>query len=180
MFLPMLMSFVLASILGQNFIAAALLGVLFFLILGLKELVFIDRRLASESMIFLILSAAGFLLYESADAWSAWAAVKIFIFAWMFWALAGGFLERKEISNPKSPLVLGVMSFLLFEISMVIAFLPLDFLYQAAIAIFTAFIFFEWLTAYSEERLEKNKILFYASFLFILATLIFSFAAWSV
>lgn len=178
--LPIFISFLLVHVLGRGVLSATILGVLFFLVLGLKELVFIDRRFASTVMIFLILSTAGFLLYENLDAWSAWTPVKTLIFAWSFWVLSGGFLDRKELSGSESPLALGVTSFLLFEVATIIAFLPLDFIYQAAITVFIAFVFFEWLVSRAERGLGRNKILLYSSFLFILVTLIFSFAKWSI
>lgn len=156
------------------------MGGLFYLILGLKELVFINRRSVSTLMIFSIILIAGFLLYGSLDTWSSWMPVKTLIFAWLFWALTRGFMLQIEEPHDKYPLALAVMAFLLWEIGTAAAFLPLDFVYQTTIVVFAAFIFFEWLTAYAESRLSRNKILLYLSFFFILITLIFSFAKWGM
>jgi hypothetical protein len=176
---PLAAAFLLAHFLGQSPIVALGLGALFFIILGLKELVFIDRRLASTIMVFGLLIMAGFLLYGGEDPWSPWLPLKALIFAGIFWTLSKRFLLIVEEPNPKHPLALGAMSFILWEVALVVGFLPLDFLYQSSIAIFSALILFEWFLAYIEDRLTTNKILLYVSFLSILVTLIFTAANWA-
>jgi len=178
---PFLSALILAHVLGQNILGGLFLAACLFLVFGLKELVFIDRRSAYAGLIFLIFFFASFLLYENLDAWNGWFPVKGLLFAWLFWALVRGFLLEAEEGLPeRTPLALGALSFVFWEIIMVIAFLPLDFLYQAGIAIFMAFVFFEWLVDYSRGNLAKNKILLYISLLFILVTLIFAFAKWGL
>lgn len=178
--LPFVSVFLVAHFLGQGELVGLGLGIILFIILGLKELIFIDRRFASTVMVFGILAMAGLLLYGGLDAWSAWMPVKKLLFAGLFYALSQRYLLIVEEPHPKHPLALGIMSFLLWEIAIAVGFLPLDFIYQAAIAIMCAFIFFEWFRSYIEEQLRINKILLYISFLFILTTLIFSAAKWSL
>lgn len=178
---PFLSALISAHILGQSIPAGLFLGASVFFILGLKELVFIDRKAAYAGLIFLIFFFASFLLYQNSDAWSAWFPVKSLLFAWFFWALSRGFLLEAEGGLPgRTSLALGLLAFVFWEIATVIAFLPLDFLYQAGIIIFMGFVFFEWLIDYSRGSLYKNKILIYISLLFILVTLIFTFAKWSL
>lgn len=178
---PFLSALIIAHVLGQNIPVGFFLAGCLFLILGLKELVFIDRRSAYMALIFLIFFFASFLLYENLDAWNGWFPVKSLLFAWLFWAFSRGFLlEAGEGLPGNTSLALGALSFVFWEIVTVIAFLPLDFLYQAGIIIFMAFVFFEWLVDYSRSSLVKNKILIYISLLFILVTLIFAFAKWSL
>lgn len=178
--LPLFAALIIAHIWGQNFWSAIFIGALFYLILGVKEFAFIDRRMPHIFIIFGILSVAGFLLYGGLDAWSAWLPIKISLFSLLFMALVRGFMLQKAEIEAIEPhnLVLWVMTFLLWEITALLAFLPLDFIYLASLAIFISFIFFEWLVAYSENDLNRNKILLYSSFLFILVNLIFGFAKW--
>ncbi len=178
--IPFISAVVIAHILGANILAGIFLAVCLFLIFGLKELVFIDRKSAYTALIFLIFFFTSFLLYENLDAWSAWFPVKSLIFAWLFWVFVHGFLiEAEGGATGRTPLILGALAFVFWEIATAVAFLPLDFLYHAGIMIFFAFVFFEWFLDYSRGGLSKNKILLYISLLFILVTLIFSFAKWS-
>lgn len=178
--LPLASAFVLAHFLGQSMPVGLGLGAIFFLILGLKELVFIDRRFVSTLMVFGILIMAGLLLYGDLDVWSPWMPIKTLLFAGLFYFLAKRFLLILEESSAKHSLALGVMSFILWEIATIAGFLPLDYLDQSALVIMIAFILFEWFLSYIEGKLKTNKILLYVSFLFILATLIFSAAKWSL
>lgn len=178
---PFLSALVISHVLGQNILGGLFLAVCLFFILGLKELVFIDRRSVYAALIFALLFFTSFLLYENLDAWNGWFPVKILLFGWLFWVLSRGFLLETEEQLPaRAPLFLGTLSFILWEIAMVIGFLPLDFLYQAGIIIFMSFVFFEWLIDYSRGTLGKNKILLYVSLLFILVTLISTFAKWGL
>jgi hypothetical protein len=179
--IPFISALVIAHVLGQNVLAGIFLAACMFLIFGLKELVFIDRRSVYTTLIFLIFFFTSFLLYENLDAWSVWFPVKSLLFAWLFWVLINGFLiEAEGGATGRTPLILGALAFVFWEISTAVAFLPLDFLYHAGIMVFFAFVFFEWLLDYSRGGLSKNKILLYISLLFILITLIFSFAKWSL
>lgn len=178
---PFFSALIISHLLGQDALGGIFLAASLFLILGLKELIFIDRRSAHMTLIFMILSFASFLLYENLDAWSAWFPIKSFLVAWLYFALVRGFLLEAEGGFPGNTiLALGSLAFVLWEVATVMAFLPLDFLYHAGIVIFFMFVFFEWILEYSRGSLVKNKILLYVSLLFILVTLIFSFAKWSL
>ena len=95
--LPLASAFILANFLGQSTLVGAGLGLIFFLILGLKELVFIDRRSASTLMIFGILIMAGLLLYGGLDAWSAWMPIKTLLFAGLFYFIS--IFSRKDFCS---------------------------------------------------------------------------------
>lgn len=177
---PFLALLIIGHLLGQNLVVAVALGFIFFLILGSKELIFIDRRGAMRAIIYSILFLGSIAFYSDLDGWAASMPLKAFLFAWLFWALSRRFIAKLEAPDEKHPLILAGSAFLLWEISAVVAFLPLDFLYQAAIVMVSIAALFEWTVAGSEGTLTRNKALLYSSFLFIFVTILFTSAKWSL
>jgi hypothetical protein len=167
----------LLGLLAQPGVFQAVYGaVAFALLLGIKDLIIVNRRPAYEMLVFLLAFAGFLLLFSSFAAWSATAsffALALGVVLWLWLVLA----EPDRISGiSKLPAALAAL--LLFEAGAVIFFLPLSFFAQAALLFFGSALLFEAI-ADPESFRAKHFLIWggtYAAITFLLVLL----ASWKV
>ena len=147
----------------------------FALILGIKDLVIVNRKAAYEILVFLLSFAGALLLFNRFSAWSVSAS---------FLALAGGILlwlwlvfiapQRQE----RSSVLPALAALVLFEIGAAIFLLPLSFFSQAALFFFGSALLFE--VATDPASLTSNQFFAWGGAYVAMSLLIVFLASWKV
>lgn len=173
--LPFALVIFFAFLLPVNLLSAALLGTIFFLVLGVKELFFIDRFSAYELLIFLLLFL-GFLNFFSR--FENWKGVSPFfwslVIGFAFWGLFRGAMGYYPVhARPRHEgIAAAVAAFLVWECAWLVLFLPFTFFYQAALLLLFAATITEFGAIYAGHSLDRDKltsrILAFAVFVFVI------------
>jgi len=138
---PAFSTFLLLVLIAPKGVLEALYAAaVFALILGIKDLVIVNRKAAYQLLVLLLSFAGCLLLFSTFAAWSATAAFVslAFLAALWFWVLRGA-PERQEISV----LPPAIAALLLFETGTAIFFLPISFFYQTALLFSASALLFE-------------------------------------
>ncbi len=170
----------------RSFLLAVLFAALFYLIIGVKDLILINRQSAKEvlSLLFALFLAVKF--FSFADSWnrtsilgySFIASIFVFFLAKLF--ITSDLASGRETANKKTIISLLAVSFFIWQMFLVLVYLPLNFLYQSAIFIVTATIFLELFSDHIRSVLTRRKILLHFSiFLVFVATILVS-AQWAL
>jgi|GEM_PF-612936 len=176
--------------LTPNIWFAILLLVIFYLILGMKDLILIDRIAAYEILVLLLL----FLVFFGFFSWVTnlgirSAPFKAVLPAGLFFFLARGFLYYPDSPPPllrvrKSGrwefLFIGLGAFMIWQLSLVLLFLPMSFFYQSALLFLVTLFFLELFPYHLRGELSRERILVNFSTFFILGTVILAAIEWSI
>lgn len=165
----------LALAAGPGILRALYAAAVFTLILGIKELVIVNRRTAYGLLVFLLSFAAFLLLFYSFAAWAAplsFLGLAAAAVLWRWLALADP--EREEA--PRLPLALAAL--LLFEAGTVIFFLPVSFFTQAALLFLGSVVLFE--AAVNPGRVPLRQLALWSGMYATVALLVVLFAPWKI
>ncbi len=195
---PFIVLMSLAFFSPTGFLMAAVFGLLFWYILLIKELYLIDRKVAYETLLLVLIFLMFRLFYELLGA--GFAMPASFLFAILI-AGASGFLfssfvrlfgsgEETNTDEGSAARVRarqlhraasGAISFLIFETLLMGLFLPLDFVYQTIITfVFAAFTLDLASRHLVEGSLPRERILVVSSTAFALLVIILSSARWGL
>lgn len=153
---------------------AVFAGFLLYLILGIKDLLFVNRKLWLQILYFLILGETVYFYFLESTTKNQ---VLVFIFLTFLFKEAYAFLtENHQTKN----FLLGLIYALLFvEMSWAVSLLPLSSLAAAIFIIFVLFVAHNVIVNNESDRLLK--IIFRDSVIFILLLMIlFIFSRWSL
>mgnify|MGYP001616747163 FL=1 len=166
---------------------AVLYSVLFYLILGIKDLVFIERRPYYEMLILLItfIVFIGFFnIFEERGGYSAY--ISALLVSLIFFFLTRGFLDNdggiyaRDIAFVRRrDVCVAVLSLLIWQMFAVLMFLPVNFLYQAAILFLFTTVGLEMVSDYLENSLTNRRILFDFSVFIVFLVVILGLIPWS-
>jgi len=170
--------------------AALFLAVLFYLIFGIKDFVFVDRGVAYEITSLLIFFVASLLFFVTFESWENYKAFfYLAIVGALFFFLVRGvtkYKKRGERSEQgkkekrRAVLVLGAGSLLLVEIGAALLFVPMSSFYQATIFFTAAFVLIELLPGYLDERLTRERVLVSCTLLFLVAVFVLAESNWGL
>lgn len=184
--LPLLLAFFFAAVLAYSAWAALVLGIIFFFILGIKDLVFIRRGAAYETLVFLLFFLIFLNYFARFGAWGgltdiALGALVVIIAALL---LRGFVLYRSpaagEWARRKRFVVFGLAGLLLWQWQTALLFLPLNFFYQTAVLFLAAVVVTELFLAYAQDELTRRKILVHFSFLFVFVSFVLAANSWRI
>jgi hypothetical protein len=150
---------------------ALLGGIGFAWLLGIREMLFIDRR-ASFEMLTIALSFFLLRLFYLANpivrgVSLLWAIGLAILIGWMVWTLMGIAKEKEEAESQPFYRLAGWLSVLLFsEIIIACLFLPLDMAYQSVIAFLLAAVVIDLAPNYLLGDVSRKKVLAMASVIF--------------
>ncbi len=155
------------------------LAILFYLLLGVKNLILSGRSsayyLLNGSLLFLI-----FLFFFLADK-SHLFSFKYLLAVFAVFLLAREFLIFFVPDFPKRRILAATsFSFLTLEILWVVALLPLGFLNAAALALFAALILMDFIVNHFNGSLTRRVILRNATSWIVLSVIIFAASKWSL
>lgn len=186
--LPFLILVFFAYILPPGFFTALLFAVLFYLILGIKDLVFIDRKSAYEILMLLLLFIMFVRFFSDFDNGSSTFAFfysllisTILFFLAKSYERYGNLAENNRAELKKlRHISLTVVAILVWQLSFAILFLPLNFLYQSAILFFFAAVFLELIFDYLGGGLTRHRTLTYFSIFLVFFVVIIGSARWGL
>lgn len=168
--------------------AALLMFATFYLLLGTKELIFVQRHIAYHiAMLFLLFLVSVQLFSQLNTATisypSLWGLAVVVLFFLMarilFDFVRQGSQDEGSWAVPVMPLA-AVLGFLAWQMLLVISFLPLSFLYQAAAFFLTLSTFLEFAVSYYSHELDKRRVLATASVFACLLLIVLSSAPWNL
>ncbi len=188
LFLPFAILIFFAAIEPTGTLFALLLGVIFYLILGIKDLIFIGRKSAYEVLSLILMFLALMKFFSKFDSWGdPGAFFWIFLLAAIFFFLAKDFLRNSGKAGAEtrsaaiSPsLAAGISAMVFLQISIATLFLPLNLLYQSALVFLMVAITLELAFDYSAEALSRRKILISFSIFFSFLVVILGAAQWGL
>lgn len=166
---PFAMFLGLALLLPGGILSALALGAIFALLLGIKDLLFVDRETAYEILVFAVLFLTALIFYSTGTS----APVGIALLAPVFPGLIYFLLVRvmpwrdppRTLHHPTASL-LG--AFLAGEAALVLALLPLDYLYQAGM-LFMLMVLLIFLDVRHKEGTLTSRVVLSAFLPFALA-----------
>jgi len=185
---PFVLFLLFALGLPGTFWFAAVLGAIFFSILGIKNLIFVNRFGNHQFLAFLLFFLAELSFFFSVERWNDWRAPFLSLgTGLLFFFLTRQLLRYveppKEMGLPLgSPASLGagIGSFLVWQLSLAILFLPLNPLYQTALLFLVTVILADFLLERARGRLDRRKLLTDFSIFFIIVSFILISAEWGL
>ena len=163
--------------------AAFFLTVVFFLILGIRDLFFINRIAAYELLVFLLLFLFFLNFFEAVANWQGMSAFFwSLILSITFFLLVRSFVNYADINanGRTSVMVIGVGSLLLWQLSIAVLILPLTFFSQAALLFLAAAFIIDFSIKRLDSRLNRRDLMANAVAFAVLATIIFSTTRWEL
>lgn len=155
----------------------------FFLLLGVKDLVFIRRRAAHEIFLFLLLFLVAFRYFARFETWGEWAALPAaLLIGFVFFLLLRGFLREDEEGNGaagamrevrrRNLLAAGAGALFTAESALGILFLPASSFVQSSLLFCVCAMLLTFLPEWARGTLGRGKILAGLSAFFAVAVLI--------
>jgi hypothetical protein len=171
---------------APSLLGALLFSVLFYLLLGVKELGFIDKRTPYEALIL----SLSFLAYtQFFSRFVAWGSIGVFFYAFavsfMFFLLCRGFLRyavfnKEDGATRRGLLGAGIIAFFVWELLLTVVFLPLNFLYQSALLFIITAVLFDLVLDYATSELVRGKLLINFSVFFTFLVIILGSVRWAL
>ncbi len=181
LFLPFLTTLVLGWVLPDTLFSGVLIALQMYLILGIKDFIFIDRQEASRALAVLFLAETGTAVYFQPENWLFGAFLHGLFFGLVYYFSGYKVLTVSSggVKKGEKPVVL-IFSFLLMQIAFALNFLPILTVYKSLLLILVSIIFFEWQKLIFSHELSKNRILLYGMLFLGLVVLIFSGSSWGL
>lgn len=192
--LPFLSLLALSALGPQNLWFATILFLTFFILLGIKELFFIDRKAAYETLILLILFASFVLFFFHFSDWTSSSALLWdFLISIAFFLLTKsmvrylekngihffeGFSEREK--KIKQSVFIGITALLTWQFALIILFLSISFFYQSALLFFITAILLEVILDDMNGELTRRRLMLNLSFLFICIVFVLAASDWTL
>lgn len=167
----------------HNVFAALSLGVLLVLILGTKDLLFVDRSQSYEILVLILIFISFLYSFLRFGEWNEGLPFLWFLLpALTSFLLIRGMASYVAIQNTSkkqmSSRVAALISLFLWELSIVLLFSPINFIYATSIVFLAALFFIELYIDNLSGNLNKNKLLFYLSTFFIVFVIILASIEW--
>ena len=181
LFTPFLTAVVLGWIFPSNLLAGLVIAFQVYLILGIKDFIFINRKAAMQMLSALYLAESGIAIYLGSDNWILKSFIYGILFGLVYLSTSFKVLDiatHEGKKGDKSTIV--ILAFLLSQIAFGMNFLPIAPLYRSLLLILASIIFFEWQNLILFEKLSKNKIISYGIFFVGFLVLVFSGISWGL
>lgn len=187
-FLPFLCFLFLAFNGPVNFGFAVILAVLFYIILGIKDLIFIDRRSAYNNLVLVLIFLLDIWFFSSffGDSVGRLGIVSIFLLSAISCLLYREFLTygKSDLSGAgfagRVNLALGLAWLIISQISLAVIFLPVNFLYQTALIFFLSAAFLGLVSTYLSETISREMILMNFSVVFVFLVIALGSVQWGL
>lgn len=184
LFLPFVLFLFFAAFLTPGYLSSLFLGIIFFLILGVKNLVIVDRAAAYETLFFVLFFLAVLGFFGSFDSPRGYFSVFAAAAAAVFALLLGGFLrfstEFAALSRREKFLIIVLPGVVIWQWFLAVLILPMNYFYQSALVFLGGIVLAELIYAYINKSLERRKILIYFSVFFAAVAIILAANPWNV
>jgi hypothetical protein len=179
---PFILTLATAFIVPHSPWFGVFLAILFFLLLGIKNLIFINRFDNHQLVVFLILFLIFFGFFRHFEDWQkSIISLASLGLGLSFFFLFNELADYSKESGKKSKIFIsGLGSFLLWQVAMAVLFLPLNYFYQTAILFLFSVILTDILLEYFGGKIGKRKILWDFSIFFVIAVIVLASANWEL
>lgn len=180
---PFVATMLLASFIEPNFWTSAFFSVVFFFILGIKDLLFVDRTTAFSLLVFVLSFLSILFSFSKFDS-----GMGLYAFAW-FLGLSGliflivrSFINYSfdDIDRRKKNTFLGIMLLLFLELGISMLFLPINFFAQTALLFFSLIVLLEIASDHFAGKMNPKRGLAYFSLIFTVFVVILAFAEFTI
>ena len=168
----------------SSLIVSAVFGVLFFLLLSIKNLVFVNRR-AIYHFLNNFLFAAGFLNFFLADKSQLFFVKYLLVFGAIFLLFKEATFFEKQYINVgglaaafNDKLMAAIFAFVVFQFIWAIVLLPLGFLNASALALVVALTIKDLMMARLSGNLDRQLVLRNITIFIIFSLIIFAASSW--
>ena len=178
--LPFFLTLVTAAILPANVWFSLFIAALFFLILGIKNLIFVKRFGAHQLLVFFLLFLTFLSFFSGFETWQRWI-VSLFAFgvSAVFLLLAKELADyHSESSRRRTFLTIGLGALFIWQLCLILLFLPLNYFYETALLFLSAVFLLDILLEHLKNRLDSRKILADFSIFFVFTAVILASARW--
>lgn len=182
---PYLATLFFAAVFSPTLLSALFLGLIFYLVLGIKDLIFIYRFQAYEALIFLLFTLGFLNFFLRYDRLIAPDLLPASLgLALLFTLLLRGFFlygaEENKLPPGRGMLLPGLALFLLGEWVIALLFLPLSLFFQTAILLLGAVSLTELLWSYKVGELGRREILLHFSVFFAFLVVVLAANIWKI
>ena len=183
---PFLLTLIIAIMLDSTLGSAVLIAAAFYLLFGIKDLVFIDRLTAYRilvALLIVIFSLAFFVRFHPASTALFFAALVVPL---SFFLLIRGFLIYRRIQGHESAhltrregVLTGIGAFALWQLASVLFFAPLEPAYRVLLFSVAALLSGYLLLSSLEGRLRRNDVITSFTVWFVSLVFILTLNEWS-
>jgi hypothetical protein len=189
LFWPFFLILVLAFFWRGDAFMGLLLGVLVYLLFGIKDLIFVNRKFVLEVLSIFGLFLLSFAILERIENWFSLRAILGSAFlAVVFGLLFRTFKNYRELpkkvegddgSTKIEVFMIGVTVFIVFQLAFVLIVLPVPDMYKIALFFATIVAIWEILQKYLDGMLTKRRVLIVASVLLSIFVLLLVSNIWT-
>lgn len=171
---------------GKSVIFAVFLSFVFYLILALKDLRFINRDNPRDLLAFSLLLPLFIKLFSFSGDRSGTLLVFLSFFAATaaFFLLKNIFADRAPEESKKIEKMGTIMAFaaafLIWQLLLVLFFTPLNFIYQSSVALIFSVVIFGLASDLARETISRKSILFAVSVFLVFSSVILGSAHWGL
>jgi hypothetical protein len=185
--LPFLTIVFFAAIEPKSVFFAVIFAAIFYLILGVKEIIFIERKAAYEILV-LVLSFFAFVdIFRRFDSWTGIVPFLLALATGMsVFFLLKGYLSYCSESVPANEravhgnIFAAIAGLTVAQMSIAAFLLPLNYFYQASLVFLSSVVMVELASAYLEDKLDRRMILSYLSVFLVFSVIILGSAQWGL
>jgi hypothetical protein len=158
---------------------AAFFALLFFFILGIKQVIFVSRTQIHHALHLALVYCASLLFFAAPG--TDWYVIRSLAFAFMLYLLVREFLIIRNAQRGQAvKLMSATISFMLIEAVWVVSLLPIGFINAAGILLVCAFTLEELVTRSMQQTLTRSALATELATLVALLLTIFIFSSWTL
>ena len=161
-------------------LGAIIFSGLFYLLLGVKSLVMVDRARAYLLFHLSIFFLVFILFFQSAEELNAFSLLMVFVVSYLLFREFFKFQDFPGIGWRQKNIFSWTLAFLTLQAVWAIKILPIGFIQSASLSLVLVFIFGNLARAYLSGKLNRQAVLRDLTFLVLSALLIFITSKWSI
>jgi hypothetical protein len=184
--LPLFAMSVISALLPQTALSALLVGLYFFLIVGIKDLLLVRRREAYQALTLLLFSAGSLLFFSRMGNPAENFFLPLSLLVLFYFLLARRVLSYEapetigEKERTRALLGFGCASLFLLELGGALLFLPLNYFYATALFFLSGTLLLDLVLQYARQALTRNTILRAISFFISFVVIIGALTSWEL
>ena len=165
---------------------AVFLASIFYLTLGIKDLVFVERKDAYETLVLLLVFIMLFKFVNGFLGWADWylPIFLLLISIALYWLFSGLYKysrpEDHRVNGVRDFLSLGLFAFFEFQIVLVTLLLPISYFYKISLVFLTAMLVSRLVLVNLFGNAQRRQWLLYFSILFVFLVFIFTSSQWEL
>lgn len=186
--IPFILFLFSSFIFPAGVLSSAFLGLLFFLIIGTKEFLFIEREEAYKGMIFLFLFVSFLGTFHVVAWWELswlwlWILVAVGFLIVEFDALRHGYHAgniEQSLAARRMRIAFVCIAFFIWQGGIVVSFLPINFFYQTILLFISVVALTETAIDYARDELSQRRLFMYFAVFFVVSVATLAAIPWGI